>query len=46
MTVGGDFAEFIRALAALQLSTSKGAATPADWQAGHDVIIPVAVNDG
>ena len=46
MTVGGDFAEFIRALDALQLSTSKGVTTPADWQAGHDVIIPVAVNDG
>jgi|TARA_B100000927_G_C16173889_1_gene352539 alkyl hydroperoxide reductase subunit AhpC len=30
MTVGGDFAEVIRALNALQLSTSKGAATPAD----------------
>ena len=30
---------------ALQLSTSKGVATPADWQAGQDVIIPVAVND-
>ena len=46
MTFGGDFAEVIRALDALQLSTSKGVTTPADWQAGHDVIIPVAVNDG
>jgi len=46
MTVGRNFVEVIRALDALQLSTSKGAATPADWQADHDVIIPVAVNDG
>ena len=45
MTVGRNFAEVIRALDALQLSTSKGVATPADWQAGQDVIIPVAVND-
>ena len=26
-------------------ATSKGVATPADWQVGQDVIIPVAVND-
>jgi len=45
MTVGRNFAEVIRALDALQLSTSKGVATPADWQVGQDVIIPVAVND-
>ena len=41
MTVGRNFAEVIRALDALQLPTSKGVATPADWQAGQDVIIPV-----
>jgi len=29
----------------LQLSASEGVATPADWQVGKDVIIPVAVND-
>ena len=34
MTVGRNFAEVIRALDALQLSTSKGVATPADWQVG------------
>src|SRR5210317_610219 len=45
MTVGRNFAEVIRALDALQLSTSKGVATPADWQIGQDVIIPAAVND-
>ena len=43
MTVGRNFAQVIRALDALQLSTSKGVATPVDWQAGQDVIIPVAI---
>jgi alkyl hydroperoxide reductase subunit AhpC len=42
MTVGRNFAEVIRALDALQLSTNKGVATPADWQIGQDVIIPAA----
>ena len=47
MTVGRNFAKVIRTLDALQLPTrtSKGVVTPADWQAGQDVIIPVAVND-
>jgi alkyl hydroperoxide reductase subunit AhpC len=45
MTVGRNFAEVIRALDALQLSTSRGVATPADWQTGNDVIIPAAIND-
>jgi thioredoxin-dependent peroxiredoxin len=45
MTVGRNFAEVVRALDALQTSSGKGVATPADWQPGGDVIIPVAVND-
>ena len=45
MTVGRNFGEVMRALDALQTSTSKGVATPADWQVGEDVIIPPAVND-
>ena len=45
MTVRRNFAEVIRALDALQLSTNKGVATPDDWQIGQDVIIPAAVND-
>ena len=45
MTVGRNFAEVVRALDGLQISTSRGVATPADWQVGQDVIIPVAVND-
>ena len=45
MTVGRNFAEVLRALDALQLSSNKGIATPADWQIGQDVIIPAAIND-
>ncbi|MEQ8899116.1 MAG: peroxiredoxin [Roseovarius sp.] len=45
MTVGRNFGEVMRALDALQASTSKGVATPADWQVGEDVIIPPSVSD-
>ncbi|MEL6375823.1 MAG: peroxiredoxin [Pseudomonadota bacterium] len=45
MTVGRNFAEIVRALDALQSSTNKGVATPADWQPGQDVIIPPAVSN-
>ncbi|MEQ8294433.1 MAG: peroxiredoxin [Roseovarius sp.] len=45
MTVGRNFGEVMRALDALQISTGKGVATPADWQVGEDVIIPPSVND-
>lgn len=45
MTVGRNFGEVLRAVDALQTSAGKGVATPADWQPGEDVIIPVAVND-
>ncbi|WP_299852145.1 peroxiredoxin [uncultured Roseovarius sp.] len=45
MTVGRNFAEVLRALDALQTSTGKGVATPADWQMGEDVIIPPAVSN-
>ena len=45
MSVGRNFAEVLRALDALQTSSSKGVATPANWNVGEDVIIPTAVND-
>ncbi len=45
MTVGRNFAEILRALDALQTSAAKGVATPANWQAGQDVIIPPTVSD-
>ena len=45
MTVGRNFSEILRAIDALQASVKNGIATPADWQPGDDVIIPVAVKD-
>jgi alkyl hydroperoxide reductase subunit AhpC len=44
MTVGRNFAEILRALDGLQMS-SKGVATPANWVPGEDVIIPPAVSN-
>ncbi len=44
MTVGRNFAEILRALDGLQMS-SKGVATPANWVPGEDVIIPPTVSD-
>ena len=45
MTVGRNFSEILRAVDALQTSSGHGVATPADWQPGDDVIIPVAIKD-
>lgn len=45
MTVGRNFAEIIRALDALQTSSSKNVATPANWSIGQDVIIPMTVSN-
>ena len=45
MTVGRNFAEILRALDGLQMSTSNGVATPANWVPGEDVIIPPTVSN-
>ena len=45
MTVGRNFAEILRALDGVQISSSKGVATPANWNLGDDVIIPPTVSD-
>lgn len=45
MSTGRNFAEILRALDSLQLTASRKVATPADWTAGEDVIIPTAVSD-
>ena len=45
MNVGRNFAEVLRALDGLQTAAAKGVATPANWNVGDDVVIPVAVND-
>ncbi len=44
---GRNFDEIFRVIDSLQLTTSKGGtlATPANWQAGQDVIVAPNVND-
>ena len=44
MSVGRNFAEVLRALDGLQMSSGKGVATPANWNVGDDVIIPTSVS--
>ena len=45
MSVGRNFAEVLRALDALQLTFNVPLATPANWTAGQDVIVALALND-
>ena len=45
MNVGRNFAEIMRALDAVQLTDGKPLATPANWQAGQDVIVALALNN-
>ena len=44
MTVGRNFAEILRALDAVQASDKFPIATPANWQAGEDVIVKTSVS--
>ncbi|MEX5728119.1 alkyl hydroperoxide reductase subunit AhpC [Rhodovulum iodosum] len=43
MTVGRNFDEIIRALDAIQNTTGKPVATPADWRPGDDLILGLAL---
>ena len=45
MNVGRNFAEVLRALDALQTAAKNTVATPANWNVGDDVIIPLAVSN-
>ena len=45
MNVGRNFGEVLRALDGLQMANGNGVATPANWTAGQDVIIPTSVSD-
>lgn len=45
MSVGRNFAEVLRALDGLQTAAGHGVATPANWNVGDDVIIPLAVSN-
>lgn len=44
-STGRNFAEILRVIDSLQLSAKHKVATPADWQAGQDCIISLAVKD-
>ena len=45
MSTGRNFDEVLRLLDSVQLTESKGVATPVNWQAGDDCIIPPSVSD-
>jgi alkyl hydroperoxide reductase subunit AhpC len=45
MNVGRNFAEVLRALDGLQTAARENVATPANWEVGQDVVVPVAVSD-
>lgn len=45
MTTGRNFAEILRAIDSIQLTSKHQVATPANWQQGDDVIITAAVSD-
>ena len=45
MSCGRNFDEILRVIDALQLADAKRIATPADWRAGAEVIIPPSISD-
>ena len=45
MSTGRNFAELLRVIASLQLTSGHKVATPADWQQGDNVIILPSVSD-
>ncbi|MDF1856049.1 peroxiredoxin [Pseudooceanicola sp.] len=45
MSVGRNFAEVLRALDGLQRTYQQPLATPANWQAGQDVIVALSLDD-
>ena len=45
MSNGRNFDEVLRLLDSIQLTESKGVATPVNWKQGDDCIIPPSVSD-
>jgi len=45
MSTGRNFAEVLRALDSIQLTSTHNVATPVNWKNGDDVIIPTSVTD-
>ncbi len=46
LSMGRNFDELLRVVAALQTADAFGVATPADWRPGDDVIVPTAGSCG
>lgn len=46
MTTGRNFDEIVRILKSIQLTDKHMVATPANWQAGDDVVLPPALETG
>jgi alkyl hydroperoxide reductase subunit AhpC len=44
-STGRNFAEILRVIDSLQLTSNHSVSTPVNWQAGEDVIIAPAIND-
>ncbi len=45
MSTGRNFAEVLRALDSIQLTTAHGVSTPVNWKNGDDVVVPAAMSD-
>lgn len=45
MTTGRNFAEVLRALDSIQLTTAHGVSTPVNWKNGDEVVVPAAMSD-
>jgi alkyl hydroperoxide reductase subunit AhpC len=43
MSTGRNFAEVLRALDSIQLSTAHGVSTPVNWKNGDDVVVPASM---
>jgi len=45
MSTGRNFAEVLRALDSIQLTSAHGVSTPVNWTNGDDVVVPAAMSD-
>jgi len=45
MSTGRNFAEALRALDSIQLTSAHGVSTPVNWNDGDDVVVPAAMSD-
>jgi thioredoxin-dependent peroxiredoxin len=45
MSTGRNFAEVLRALDSIQLTTAHGVSTPVNWKNGDDVVVPASMSE-